>query len=702
MSNVSPGVPPPLNVKGVVNSWGIYKSNKPISRLATEVRESPGVYNSATQPHAIKESSRFSDGTARLLTLPSTPMGLQDPGLSYRADGQPITNSQMETIVSQMQNLPSDLIKMFNASAGSLIRDVLQTQAQMQKTLEGLGQDMSSQLHDCKQSIELIRVRLDDMQPQSARPSAVHELTHHHHGDEVAQKSDHNDVAEHEVTQKLDHNDVQHKDYFHPMEDYSAHGATAGTMVVENSGDSIDSQAQAATKIAAAPRTAILKQQHSIFAIFESSKEQVRELTLEVRYGNRRQWQRFLLRFVMSDMFKGIISLLVILNTVILGVEADNEIRAMFEHGHWQVPTWSGSVQSLCTLAFIIELVLRILAETDQFVFGQERFWNLFDTFLVVTAMLDDLARGVGATDLSFLRVLRIVRMFRATRILRVFRFLGELRIMIASIAASFVSLGWAFLLILILMFCASIMVCQGVSSYLANTDSTDQDLKADLHLHWGCIGTCMYTFLKALSGGGDWSSAVKPLETASPSVATAVVCVILFVVFGMMNVLTGVFVDRASDMSQMDRDLVVEAQRKKVEEISNALRKVFVELDTDGSGEMSLAEFLSYCNEEDVKAYMESMELGVYEAEELFRLLDKHSSGSVSIEDFINGCIRVKGQAKCMDLMSIRDATARTNKKLDDLGDQLNSFSGLITRARKSVQAAIDEHPANGVNFNG
>ena len=43
------------------------------------------------------------------------------------------------------------------------------------------------------------------------------------------------------------------------------------------------------------------------------------------------------------------------------------------------------------------------------------------------------------------------------------------------------------------------------------------------------------------------------------------------------------------------------------------------------------------------------------YEATDLFHLMDVNRNGSVSIEEFIEGCLRVKGEAKAKHLLAMQ-----------------------------------------------
>merc|ERR1719310_2381580 len=106
------------------------------------------------------------------------------------------------------------------------------------------------------------------------------------------------------------------------------------------------------------------------------------------------------------------------------------------------------------TVYFCVELTLRIIGEQCWFFVGPEAKWNIFDTVLVTHSLMQSALEGA---NLSFARILRAFRMVRAARVIRVLRFFHELRRMVCSIIASLMSLVWAFMLLLLIMYLVAI-----------------------------------------------------------------------------------------------------------------------------------------------------------------------------------------------------------------------------------------------------
>merc|ERR1712048_566654 len=112
-----------------------------------------------------------------------------------------------------------------------------------------------------------------------------------------------------------------------------------------------------------------------------------------------------------------------------------------------------------------MELIMRMISEGTHFLACSNALqqWNAFDTLLVLSGLLDELAAAFSTStglDTSALKLLRILKLVRVVRVMRVLRFFSELRVMVAGIIGSVASLGWALLLLcmILYMFAACLM----------------------------------------------------------------------------------------------------------------------------------------------------------------------------------------------------------------------------------------------------
>lgn len=102
-------------------------------------------------------------------------------------------------------------------------------------------------------------------------------------------------------------------------------------------------------------------------------------------------------------------------------------------------------------------------------------------------------------------------------------------------------------------------------------------------------------------------------------------------------------------------------------------MQEVFDELDSNSSGALSLEEFERHINDEKIIAYMSQLGLDVSQIRTLFKLLDADRTGEVDLEEFVSGCLRLRGGAKNLDLAIL---TYQVEFLVDHLKDMAGSSS--------------------------
>lgn len=315
---------------------------------------------------------------------------------------------------------------------------------------------------------------------------------------------------------------------------------------------------------------------------------------------------------------------------------------------------------------YALEVGLRLLGLRCRFFCGRCWQWNWFDFALLCCSVLETyraLNDHADFGDGMNLRILRGFRMVRVLRIIRVVRLFPELRLMVCSILLSLSSLAWALVLLIMLMCWFSILLLHGVTHYLRY--GNDTQVVNELQYWYGSDMDTMFTLLLAISGGVDWNELVVPLNAISPFYKVVFSFYVVFVWIGVLNVLTSVFVERAREASSLDRDLVIQAEMRQNAAFIREMREIFENADADGTGSISWSKFKEYMQHEQVQAYFATQELDTSEAHELFRLLAAGDSNTVDIEEFVMGCMRLKGQAKSADVAILLRATKLSHRKL-------------------------------------
>lgn len=68
-----------------------------------------------------------------------------------------------------------------------------------------------------------------------------------------------------------------------------------------------------------------------------------------------------------------------------------------------------------------------------------------------------------------------------------------------------------------------------------------------------------------------------------------------------------------------------------------------------------------------DVKTYFEALELSIDDVWTFFRLLDGDDGQEIDVEEFIYGCMRLRGEAKALDLAKLMHSHAWLAKQQVD-----------------------------------
>eukprot|EP00435_Cladocopium_sp_Y103_P025629 s508_g6.t1 len=360
-----------------------------------------------------------------------------------------------------------------------------------------------------------------------------------------------------------------------------------------------------------------------------------------------------------STAFQLIVGMVILANAIFIGVVTDLSMHNASLQPPKGDPKWFQTVNQAFVGVFVAEVLLRIVAKRLDFILGIDWKWNIFDLGLATYSVAEEpciLGSGcelLSGFSLTYTRLLRGFRMVRVLRVIRVMRLFRELRLMVCSIIQSMVSLSWALLLLLIIMYLFAIIFMHAATLYVQEKEA-QHDVRDALQGWFGSVGRSMYSLLLAVTGGEDWFQIVEPLGHISDFYLVLFAFYVLFVVIGVLNVLTSAFVQRACELSRLDRDLAIQSELVSDESFTAEMKSIFEEVDIEGTGCIDWEQFRSFIHNEHVQAYFATQQLDTSDARELFNLLDQDGDGEVCIEEFILGCKKLRGQAKSSDVATL------------------------------------------------
>jgi len=350
--------------------------------------------------------------------------------------------------------------------------------------------------------------------------------------------------------------------------------------------------------------------------------------------------------------FDSFFALLVVTNTIFIGIEVQEAISNPGVR-----PTSFYVVQYIYTALFTLELMLRVVAEGHRLFLDEEWMWAWLDLVVVASSLAEvvfNIVEAQGGTDMSgfrAFRVIRITRFLKTLRLVRVFRFVMALRTLITSILYTLRSLFWALVLLALIIYVFSVLLAQAVSDHLADSSALDEVLVVAATKHFGSLPYTMLSLFKAISGGVSWEEILEPLEKISLIWVMVFLFYVAFTYFAVLNVLTGVFCQSAIESAQNDHANVVQSMLANKEAHVEKIRALFSKLGAEKDGIITYSMFQEGVKSQAVVEYFETLGLDVWDAWSFFKLLDLDSGGAVEIEEFFKGCLRLRGQARGVDV---------------------------------------------------
>eukprot|EP00931_Biecheleriopsis_adriatica_P048816 TRINITY_DN28209_c0_g1_i1.p1 TRINITY_DN28209_c0_g1~~TRINITY_DN28209_c0_g1_i1.p1 ORF type:complete len:177 (-),score=44.75 TRINITY_DN28209_c0_g1_i1:288-818(-) len=112
----------------------------------------------------------------------------------------------------------------------------------------------------------------------------------------------------------------------------------------------------------------------------------------------------------------------------------------------------------------------------------------------------------------------------------------------------------------------------------------------------------------------------------------------------------------------------------------------IFRQIDTDKSGSITIGEFEKHFNDREVRGLFASLEIDAADAWTLFRALDVDGDNEVFAEEFLEGCMFMRGAAKSIDLASFRRDVKKRNLDLISEVQAVKAQAEKLERIQKRI----------------
>lgn len=343
-------------------------------------------------------------------------------------------------------------------------------------------------------------------------------------------------------------------------------------------------------------------------------------------------------RILLHRYFEVLMATIVVFNAGLVGFEANRAQAAEMSSNHAEEAETDFTVglDFFCAVFFTAELMLRISAHGLSFFRIKTWRWNVFDTAILFFQWMYLAVLFFPRLEMPIqMAVVRMLRFVRIVRIFRLVRFLSELQLIVKSIRATVTGVAWALLLLMVIVYVCSVLFLQAVSVHHS----------AEVHPHierwFGGLFRTMLTLIECIFGGVGWDEVINPLvSNISPLLGVAFVIYVSVSICALLNLVTGLFVEKVTQTVRTGRD----------NDLARHICELFIK-DIDEDHELGWEEFAEKMKGRAMQDFFKAIEVDPSDAKDFFAMLDTNNSGTVNAEEIVNGCLRLRGQAKSLDM---------------------------------------------------
>jgi len=167
-----------------------------------------------------------------------------------------------------------------------------------------------------------------------------------------------------------------------------------------------------------------------------------------------------------------------------------------------------------------------------------------------------------------------------------------------------------------------------------------------------------MISLYKASTGGADWGDVAEPLLLCGYTYYGLFLFFIAFVILALLNILTGLFVDRAMRGVAEDKDGMAIEKLHSDRAVVADLCKIFCAMtgeDVDTSSTISQERFQQFLSSPVMRARLAVLDLEIWDSENFFKMLTSISQTSdIDLATFVTGCMQLRGPAKRVNLQAV------------------------------------------------
>merc|ERR1719329_676351 len=216
--------------------------------------------------------------------------------------------------------------------------------------------------------------------------------------------------------------------------------------------------------------------------------------------------------------------------------------------------------------------------------------------------------------------------------------------------------------------------IAQKMQTVETEPDAGTATRVAMLRRYFPDLASAMKHLYMALTGGIDWEEIYLSLGPLNSAYHIGLLLYTVFLIFVVINIIAGMVIERAFKVVRQDRDFwILEAghQNAMYEE---RVRGLFYQIDTDRSGTITWDEFSDAMTSPHIEAYLSFIEIDTVDLFDVFQLLDKDGSKTISVDEFVDGVHELRGVVHKAQVKQLHSLLVLVINELDELKGQRRS----------------------------
>jgi len=381
------------------------------------------------------------------------------------------------------------------------------------------------------------------------------------------------------------------------------------------------------------------------------------------------------------------------LNAVTIGLETDSVAHAVALGQDHDGRIWY-VIELIFSIVFLVELLLRLYYHRCRYFTNPvTRAWNIADFIIVAVSVTDTVILipfGVGGTA-RVVAMLRFVRMMRLARLLRLLRLFKELWLMVSGLLQSLKTLGWICLVAFLFCYSCGIIATTTIGHNDELYDPYFTESKGwDHEVYFATVWRSTFTLFQIMTLDQWNESVVRHVVKNQPGMVVFFLIFVCVSSLGLMSIMIGVVVENTLATASSDQNKLKAKRERDRKQVFGQLQEIFEMADVDGSGTLTLDEVEAAIQKPEIYNKLKMIEFPVDDPGQIFALLDYDESGELTTEEFITGCIRMKGAAKSKDLLVAQVGVDSMRKQYVLFEREMEKFQSKVAMLDATIKAVM------------